>query len=164
MAYLGRVPGERSSGATIRRGAITKAGNSFARKMLLESAWSYRRPARIGVEMGARMPEVADPVREIAWKAQIRLCGRFRRRAARGKKIAGSGHRDGHKRSSECCGSTRRGQRPKRCVGATGSRTPLFTNGRLSTVVCNALKVIQCNAEKVIHLPAVFLFFSEKRF
>jgi hypothetical protein len=30
--------------------------------------------------------------------------------------------------------------------------------------VCNALKVIQCNAEKVIHLPAVFLFFSEKRF
>jgi transposase len=86
MAYLGLVPGERSSGATIRRGGITKAGNSFARKMLVESAWSYRRPARIGVEMGARMPEVADPVREIAWKAQIRLCGRFRRLAARGKK------------------------------------------------------------------------------
>jgi transposase len=86
MAYLGLVPGERSSGATIRRGGITKAGNSFARKMLVESAWSYRRPARIGVEMGARMPQVADPVREIAWKAQIRLCGRFRRLAARGKK------------------------------------------------------------------------------
>jgi transposase len=86
MAYLGLVPGERSSGATIRRGGITKAGNSFARKMLVESAWSYRRPARIGVEMGARMPPVADPVREIAWKAQIRLCGRFRRLAARGKK------------------------------------------------------------------------------
>ena len=86
MAYLGLVPGERSSGATIRRSGITKAGNSFARKLLVESAWSYRRPARIGVEMRARMPEVADSVREIAWKAQIRLCGRFRRLAARGKK------------------------------------------------------------------------------
>jgi hypothetical protein len=39
--------------------------------MLVESAWSYRKPARIRVEMGARMPSVADPVREIAWKAQI---------------------------------------------------------------------------------------------
>jgi len=86
MAYLGLIPGERSSGPTIRRGSITKAGNSFARRMLVESAWSYRRPARIGVEMGARMPQVADPVREIAWKAQVRLCGRFRRLAARGKK------------------------------------------------------------------------------
>jgi transposase len=86
MAYLGLVPGERSSGATIRRGGITKAGNSFARKMLVESAWSYRRPARIGVEMRARMPEVADSVREIAWKAQVRLCGRFRHLTARGKK------------------------------------------------------------------------------
>jgi len=86
MSYLGLVPGERSSGATIRRGGIIKAGNSFAHKMLVESAWSYRRPARIGVEMGARMPQVADPVREIAWKAQIRLCGRFRRLAARGEK------------------------------------------------------------------------------
>jgi transposase len=86
IAYLGLVPSERSSGATIRRGGITKAGNSFARKMLVESAWSYRRPARIGVEMRARMPEVADSVREIAWKAQVRLCGRFRHLTARGKK------------------------------------------------------------------------------
>jgi len=54
--------------------------------MLVESAWSYRRPARIGVEMRARMPEVADSVREIAWKAQVRLCGRFRHLTARGKK------------------------------------------------------------------------------
>jgi len=82
IAYLGLVPSERSSGATIRRGGITKAGNSFARKMLVESAWSYRRPARIGVEMRARMPEVAD---SIAWKAQIRLCGRFRRLLREGK-------------------------------------------------------------------------------
>ena len=54
--------------------------------MVVESAWSYRKPARIGVEMAARMPRVADPVREIAWTAQVRLCGRFRRLAARGKK------------------------------------------------------------------------------
>jgi transposase len=81
MAYLGLVPGERSSRATIRRGGITKAGNSFARKMLVESAWSYRRHARISPARphrrrdGARMPQVAHPVREIAWKAQIRGVG-----------------------------------------------------------------------------------------
>jgi transposase len=77
------IPEEWSSGPTIRRGSITKAGNSFARKMLVGSGWSYRKPARIGVEMGARIPQVAD---EIAWKAQMRLCGRFRHLAAGGKK------------------------------------------------------------------------------
>lgn len=86
MAYLSLIPGERSSGPTIRRGSITRAGNSLARRMLVESAWSYRKPARIGDEMGARMPQLTEPVCEIAWKARVRLCGRFRRFAARGKK------------------------------------------------------------------------------
>ena len=49
MAYLGLVPGERSSGTTIKRGGITKAGNGFARKMLVEFAWSCGKPARIGL-------------------------------------------------------------------------------------------------------------------
>ena len=47
MAYLGLVPSEHSSGGRRRQGAITKTGNSHARRMLVESAWSYRfRPAR----------------------------------------------------------------------------------------------------------------------
>jgi Transposase IS116/IS110/IS902 family len=94
MAYLGLVPGERSSGATIRRGGIPKAGNSFARKMLVESAWSYRRPARIGVEMGTRMPEVADPGREIAWKAPAPTVWALPPPRCAREKVAGSSHCD----------------------------------------------------------------------
>ncbi len=66
MAYLRLIPGERSSGPAVRRGRLTKAGNSYARRMLVESAWSDRKPAHIGVELAVRMPRVADQVREIA--------------------------------------------------------------------------------------------------
>jgi transposase len=48
MAYFGLVPGERSSGETVRRGAITKTGNAHARRALVEGAWAYRMKARIG--------------------------------------------------------------------------------------------------------------------
>jgi len=48
MAYFGLVPGERSSGETVRRGAITKTGNTHARRALVEGAWAYRMKARIG--------------------------------------------------------------------------------------------------------------------
>jgi transposase len=41
MAYLGLVPSEHSSGPTRRQGGITKAGNSAARRILIEAAWSY---------------------------------------------------------------------------------------------------------------------------
>ena len=63
MAYLGLVPSEHSSGATRRQGGITKAGNSAARRMLIEAAWSYRFPARISREQLLRQegPGEADP-------------------------------------------------------------------------------------------------------
>ncbi|APO77191.1 IS110 family insertion sequence transposase domain-containing protein (plasmid) [Rhizobium etli 8C-3] len=48
MGYLGLVPGERSTGETVRRGAITKADNGRVRHMLVESAWTYRHPPRVG--------------------------------------------------------------------------------------------------------------------
>jgi len=51
MAYLGLTPSERSSGAKTARGAITKAGNTRARRMLVESAWTYRLPARMGAQI-----------------------------------------------------------------------------------------------------------------
>jgi transposase len=85
MAYLGLVPSEHSSGSTRRQGGITKAGNSAARRMLIEAAWSYRFPARISRELVLRQERLTKPVRDIAWKAQERLCRRYRKLAHAGK-------------------------------------------------------------------------------
>lgn len=86
MSYLGLVPSENSSGGNIRRGGITKTGNREARRMLIEAAWSYRYPARIAKEKAEILVRLPKPVRDIAWKAQTRLCARYRKLAARGKK------------------------------------------------------------------------------
>ena len=85
MAYLGLVPSEHSSGSTRRQGGITKAGNSAARRMLIEAAWSYRFPARISREQLLRQEGLAKPIRDTAWKAQERLCRRYRKLARAGK-------------------------------------------------------------------------------
>jgi transposase len=85
MAYLGLVPSEHSSGGTRRQGGITKAGNGAARRMLIEAAWSYRFPARISREQLLRQERLAKPIRDIAWKAQERLCRRYRKLARSGK-------------------------------------------------------------------------------
>jgi transposase len=85
MAYLGLVPSEHSSGPKRRIGAITKAGDVHARTLLIEAAHSYRLPARIGRRKVAAVDAVPDAVREIAWKAQTRLCQRYRRMIAQGK-------------------------------------------------------------------------------
>jgi transposase len=85
MAYLGLVPSEHSSGGTRRQGGITKAGNSAARKMLIEAAWSYRFPARVSREQLLRQEGLAKPIRDTAWKAQERLCRRYRKLARAGK-------------------------------------------------------------------------------
>jgi transposase len=86
MGYLGLVPSESSTGDKVNRGGITKAGNVRARRILVEAAWSYRHPARVGQEKQARVAAAPRRVREIAWKAQTRLCGRFRSFLRRGKK------------------------------------------------------------------------------
>lgn len=85
MAYLGLTPSEYSSGPSTRRGGITKCGNSHARRMLTEAAWSYRLPARITPIIAKRQDGQTKAVRDIAWKAQVRLCGRYRLLRARGK-------------------------------------------------------------------------------
>ena len=86
MGYLGLVPSERSTGDTIRRGGITKAGNGRVRHMLVESAWTYRHPPRIGKAKLYRLEAAPPKVREIAWKAQTRLTARYRALSGRGKK------------------------------------------------------------------------------
>jgi transposase len=85
MAYLGLVPSEHSSGANVRRGSLTKAGNSAARRLLIEAAWCYRFPARVSRELLLRQEEQPKPIREIAWTAQTRLCARYRKLVRTGK-------------------------------------------------------------------------------
>jgi transposase len=85
MAFVGLVPGEHSSGSKRKLTGITKAGSVVARRLIVESAWAYRMPAKIQAMM-LRQQSIAVPIREIVWKAQIRLCGRYRRMLARGKK------------------------------------------------------------------------------
>jgi transposase len=85
MAYLGLVPSEHSSGATVRRGHITKTGNSHARRVLVEAAWAYRLRARVTRPLLQRQEGLPESIRQLAWKAQLRLCARYRRFLARGK-------------------------------------------------------------------------------
>ena len=79
VAYLGLTPSEYSSGSSVRRGGITKAGNGAARRLLIEAAWSYRFPARLSRELLLRQESQPKPIRDIAWKGQVRLCARYRR-------------------------------------------------------------------------------------
>ena len=85
MAYLGLIPSEHSTGKAIRRGGITKTGNGHVRRVLVEAAHAYSYPARVSRFLLKRQQGLPQSVREIAWKAQIRLCGRFRRLMAQGK-------------------------------------------------------------------------------
>jgi transposase len=85
MAYLGLVPSEHSSGARRRQGAITLAGNGHARRMLIESAWSYRFPARQTAHLKRKAQQASRPAKTIAWRAQKRLCGRYRTLTQSGK-------------------------------------------------------------------------------
>ena len=85
MAYLGLVPSEHSSGPSVRRGAITKAGNPHVRRLLAEAAWAYQGIPRIGRQHAYRQEALPKVVCDIAWTAQLRLTGRFRRLVARGK-------------------------------------------------------------------------------
>jgi len=85
MAYLGLVPSEHSSGGNRCRGGITKTGNGHVRRVLIESAWTYQHAARKSRTVEKRAEKVSEEVQEIAWKAQVRLCGRYKTMATKGK-------------------------------------------------------------------------------
>ena len=87
MSFLGLVPAESSAGDTVRRKGLTLAGTRRARRALVEAAWTYRHPARVSETLRARLEGLPKPVRDIAWKAQLRLCARYRRLRAAGKKL-----------------------------------------------------------------------------
>jgi len=85
MGYLGLVPSEHSSGESTKRGGITRTGNTHVRRVLVESAWAYRFKPALGPRLRKRNEPLSQPVRAIAWKAQLRLHGRYARMLARGK-------------------------------------------------------------------------------
>ncbi len=85
MGYSGAVPSENSSGKRVQRGSITKAGNAHLRRIVVEAAWSYRLRPGIGPRLRKRQEDVPEEIKEIAWKAQIRLTKRYARLAAAGK-------------------------------------------------------------------------------
>ena len=87
MGYLGLVPSEHSSGERLARGSITKAGNGHARRLLIEAAWNYRFKARIGYHAQQRQEALSQSIRDIAWKAQLRLSARFAKLHGRGVQI-----------------------------------------------------------------------------
>jgi transposase len=85
MGYSGAVPSEDSSGKRKQRGSITKTGNAHLRRIVVEAAWSYRHRPAIGPRLRRRQQEIPEPIKEIAWKAQVRLSKRYARLAAAGK-------------------------------------------------------------------------------
>ena len=87
MAYLGLTPSEYSSGDHRRQCGITKAGNSHARRALVEGAWAYRYPAKVSRHLQLRLEKVPAEIQTISWKAQVRLCKRYRQLSARGKHV-----------------------------------------------------------------------------
>ena len=85
MKFLGLIPSESSSGERRQQGSITKAGNTQARRALVEGAWAYRSPAKVRRHLQLRLENQPQVIQEISWKAQVRLCKRSRRLVAKGK-------------------------------------------------------------------------------
>jgi transposase len=86
MAYLGLVPGEESTGTKRRQGSITKCGNAHARWLLIESAQAYRNTPKVSANLSKRQKGQSREVKELSWRAQNRLSGRYRKLKARGKR------------------------------------------------------------------------------
>jgi transposase len=85
VSYLGLTPSEYSTGDHRHQGAITKTGNAHARRALIEGAWAYRYPAKVSRHLQWRLEKVPKAIQDISWKAQVRLCKRYRPLSARGK-------------------------------------------------------------------------------
>jgi transposase len=85
MKFLGLIPSEYSSGEQRRQGSLTKAGNAHARRALVEGAWAYRYPAKVSRHLQLRLETQPKVIQDISWKAQVRLCKRYRRLVSRGK-------------------------------------------------------------------------------
>jgi transposase len=83
--FLGLIPSEYSSGEQRRQGSITKAGNTHARKAVVEGAWAYRYPAKVRRHLQLRLEKQPKMIQDLSWQAQVRLCTRSRRLVSRGQ-------------------------------------------------------------------------------
>lgn len=86
MSYLGLVPSEHSTGESRRLGSITKSGSQHGRRLLVEAAWHYRNPPRVGREIERRQAGQPAAAVAVAWSAQRRLhrtCTRMLKRNKR---------------------------------------------------------------------------------
>jgi transposase len=85
MKFLGLLPSEYSAGERRQQGSITKAGNTHARRALVEGAWAYRDPAKVSRHLQLRLEHQPKMIQDSSWKAQGRRCKRYRQLVARGK-------------------------------------------------------------------------------
>jgi transposase len=85
MSYSGLVSSEHSSGNRIQRGGITKTGNAHLRRVIVEAAWAYQHKPWIGGWLAKRQQGLDEEFKTLAWKAQWRLCTRYKKLASRGK-------------------------------------------------------------------------------
>jgi transposase len=85
MGYSGMVSSENSTGSSVRRGAITKTGNAHVRRIVGEAAWAYQHRPSLYRRLKERQEGLSEEIKKIAWKAQHRLCSRYRRLTAKGK-------------------------------------------------------------------------------
>ena len=85
MHYLGLTPSEYSSGGRRQQGSMTKTGHAHARRALVEGAWAYRYPAKVSRHLQLRLEKLPTAIQAISWKAQVRLCTRYRHLMATGK-------------------------------------------------------------------------------
>ena len=120
MSFLGLVPRECSSGDRRRQGAITKAGNGHVRRMLVESAWSYRFPARKTKHLRQKAAAAPEAVQALAWAAQKRLCARYRDLYQVGKNKCYVTTAVARELVRFCLGHRTRGQQPATCVPGRG--------------------------------------------
>ena len=87
MSFLGLIPSEHSSGAKVKKGSITKTGNRHVRNALIEAAQAYRFAAKKSRTIRQRQEDLPKKIIEISWKAQCRLCDRYRCMMAKGKQV-----------------------------------------------------------------------------
>jgi transposase len=85
MGYSGMVSSEYTTGKHVQRGGITKTGNAHLRRVIVEAAWAYQHKPWIGGWLAKRQQGLDEETKAIAWKAQWRLCTRYKKMAARGK-------------------------------------------------------------------------------
>lgn len=83
MAFTGLAPSEHSSGASRHQGSITKTGNRHVRRVLVESAWSYRHAPTVRGKLRERQEGLSPEVVAYSWTAQCRCNQTYRRITAR---------------------------------------------------------------------------------